>query len=473
MIKHLLFLLLCVNLFSLDTNTSKTASLHDDPLFQPSRENGITLYDALNEAIANSPKIKATKQYIIQNNASLDEAYGDYLPVVNFSGDAGYENRQYKDDPKNSDNAPVTQVLKYKKTDLYLTITENLWAGGSIQDIVDEKKAMLAMANYDYRNQLEKLVLDVTQAYFDVVYGEIALKIAEKNMKNYEKILKIVTIKEQNGAATKGDVNFIKANVENAKTELVLRQKTLQNAISNYTYLLSSDEERVMPFETASVLYHEDLNSSLKDAQQNNSKLLKQRAYIKATKFKFLSTRGKFAPKVDLSINAESRNEFDKGIGQREKVNALLTFNYNLYNGGKDEAAAARLLAKMREQRFLADDIRRKLIYDIQVLHQSVSSTEDSLKLTESEVLSSREVVKSYWISFQHGTQDLQALQLAQRNLNRAEQDYANYKKELTLNSFQLMQKTGVLLKFIKLRYKMSQEEMDGEFNLFLDPDEI
>lgn len=470
MIKYISIFFITLELFAIDTNTTAMSSLNDDPLFHPYRNSGYSLYDAINEALQNSPKIKATQQYVIQTNESLNEAFGDYLPVINFSGDAGYEDRQYKDDPENSDSAPVTEVSKYKKTELYLTITENLWSGGAVKNIVDEKKAMLAMANFDYRNQVEKLVLDTAKAYYEVVYSEIALKIAEKNMQNYEKILKIVTIKERNGAATKGDVNFIKANVENAKSEMVSRQKTLQDAISNYIYILSTDQnEDHMPFETSAALYYDDLNSSLKQAEENNANLLKQRAYIKATRFKFLSTKGNFSPKIDFAVNAESRNEFDKGSGQREKVNAILTFNYNLYNGGKDEAVAARLLAKLREQRYLSDDIRRKLIYDINVLHQSLSATSQSLRLTQNEVLASRQVVQSYWISFQHGTQDLQALQLAQRNLNRAEQDYANYKKNLIINNLELMQKTGVLLDFMKLQYQMTQEEMDTEFNLFLD----
>ena len=467
MIRIFFLLLFSYTLFALDNNSSKVTSLEDDPLFHANRENGLSLYEAINEALLNSPKIDAKKQYLIQEHEKLNEAIGAHLPVINFSGDGGYEDRSFKNDPKYNDKSPQTSVLKYKKTDIYLTITENIWAGGSIQNSVNEKEAMVAMANYDYRYQVEKLVLDVARAYYGVVYAEIALKISEKNMKSYEKILKIVSIKERNGAATKGDVNFIKANVENAKNSLALRKKELQDAISNYTYLLNSTQERFMPYETSSLLYLKDLDTTLKDAHTNNAKLLKQKAYTKAMKYKFLSTKGKFAPKVDLSINGESRNEFDVGIGQREKVNALVTFNYNLYNGGRDEALASRYLAKMREQRFLSEDIRRKLTYDIRVLHQAISTLSQSLQFTQNEVISSRKVVKSYWISFQHGTQDLQALQLAQRNLNRAEQDYARYKRDLILNNLELMQKAGVLLEYIGIEHQMSQEELERDFNLF------
>lgn len=469
MIKLIILLLLYFNLYAAEeTNTTKIVSLQQDPLFHAQRDNGLSLYDAIQRAIAHSPKIKAANETVVQQNQKVIEAKSYHLPTVTLSGDIGREVRQFKtDDSKPYVLAVTTQKSMYKKVDAYLAINENLWSGGSIENSINEKDARLKASLFTYRDKLESLVIDIVNAYFEVVYSEIALKISQKNMKNYQKILKIVTIKEKNGAATTGDVNFIRANVNNAEIELTKRQKTLSDAKANYEYLLQTTDKAHLPYEVISPLYSADLNTSLNDAKRYNAKLLAQKAYIKATKFGFLASKGKFAPKVDLSLNAESRDEFDIGIGQTNKVNALITFRYNLYNGNRDEANAVRLLSKMREQKFLYQNIQRQLVFDTKVLTRSVSTLSQSLKLTEKEVLASRKVVKSYWIAFQHGTQDLQALQLAQRNLNNAEQNYAKYKKELILDDYALMQKTGVLLKFLQLPYKKQANEFQGSMNLF------
>lgn len=461
MIKLLLSLTLFAQLFA---NENNVTALEFDPLFHAKRESGLSLYDAINRAVELSPKMQAAYQVVIQDKQKVVEVEAGHLPVVNLNGDAGYEVRQYAlDENAPNANTPFTASTSYKKVDLYLTITENLWNGGSIENAIDEKDASLQASLYGYRDSLENLVISITQAYFDVVYTEIALKIADKNMLSYEKILNIVSIKEKNGAATKGDVNFIKANVDNAKNDLVSRKKALSDALAQYVYLLQTEVSTDLPFETTTVLYNQDLNSSLILADEKNAKILKQKAYIEATKFGLLGTKGRFSPKVDFAINGETRNEYDIGLGKREKVNALVTFNYNLYNGSKDEATAIRLLAKMQEQKFLYQDLKRSLTFDIKVLHRSVSSLSESLKLTESEVLAARKVVDSYWIAFQHGTQDLQALQLAQRNLNRAEQDYATYKKDLILNNFALMKKTGTLLANLALIYKENAKEFKAD----------
>jgi adhesin transport system outer membrane protein len=473
-IKFLLIFMLAFSLFALETNQKKEFKhLSEDPLFHADREKGLSIYEAMLRAIEQSPKLSAAAEVVVQEKEKKAEVEAGHLPTVDFTGDVGYEERQVSPDTLYTEKPSLTTISRYKKTDLYLTITQNLWAGGSIENSVDEKDANLKASLFDYRDKLETLVLDVATAYFNVVYAEIALKISKKNMTSYEKILNIVTIKEKNGAATKGDVNFIRANVDNAKTELVQKQKDVIDSLSKYVYLLQTEDQEEMPYEIESRLYVADLNTSLHDADAYNAQLLRQRSYIKATKFGFLATKGSFHPKVDLSVNGESKNEFEIGLGQREKINALVTFNYNLYNGGRDEATAIRLLSKMKEQKYLYQDIERNLIFEVKVLNSSVSSLSQSLKLTQSEVIAARKVVESYWIAFRNGTQDLQALQLAQRNLNSAEQSYAKYKKDLILNNFALMKKTGALLQFLELPYKKEASQFKGDLNLFYEFSEL
>lgn len=476
MIRLILGFIFSLNLYSNDilfdinatsevNTTHKVKHLEDDKLFHAQRESGFTLFNAINRAIELNHKIKAAHQVVIQDKQSVKEAMAGHLPTIDLSGDIGYETRDSQKD-RTEEKAALTTNQAYKKVDLFLAFTQNIWSGGSIENAVNEKDAALKASLYDYRDKLETLVVDIATNYFNVVYAEIALSISQKNMKDYKKILKIVSIKEKNGAATKGDVNFIKANVDNAQTELVQRQKTLSDALAQYTYLLQTEDENEFPFEISTDFYNEDLNVSLKTAEQLNAKILKQKAYIKSTGFSFLSTQGSFHPTIDFTVNADTRNEFNIGSGKKDKLNALLTFKYNLYNGNKDEATAVRLLAKMEEQKYIFQDLKRSLVFEIKVLNRSVNSLAESLKLTENEVLSTRNVVNSYWLAFQHGTQDLQALQLAQRNLNRAEQDYAQYKRDLIINNFKLMQKTGVLLQKLDVEFKKRASDFKTDKNI-------
>jgi len=112
----------------------------------------------------------------------------------------------------------------------------------------------------------------------------------------------------------------------------------------------------------------------------------------------------------------------------------------------------------MSEFKYLLADEQRRIAFDTKVLHQNVSALNQSLTITESEVIASRKVVSSYWVAFKEGTQDLQALQLALRSLNRAELDYVAFQKNLYVDNFKLLKNTGELLQFLDLHYDRNPE---------------
>jgi outer membrane protein, adhesin transport system len=461
MIRNILVLFLLVThiqAVELSTTSESDASLQDDPLFHIESENGLSLYQAILNAVESNPKIDASKQRVYQASQRVEEAYAGHLPTVDLSGNGGYETRSLTPDGTTT-AVPQTSRFHYKKTELYLNIKENIWAGGAIENKVDEQKQRLASMMYDHQANLENVAIEMIQTYFDVVYGQIALKVNEKNMQDFTKVLDIMKIKESNGAATKGDLNFIKANVDNAQTELIRTQTALSNALSFYTYLLGEQYSQKLPYEDTIPLQFSDLNTSLEKANTKNSRIQKQMANIQAAQYSLNAQKGTYHPTVDLLVNGESRDEFDEGVGQRDKASILLSFQYNLYNGGKDEATTLRLFSQMSEYRYTLADERRKISFQTKVLHQSLSALNRSIKLTESEVISARKVVNSYWVAFKEGTQDLQALQLALRNLNRAELDYVSFRKNLYVDNLKLLQSTGELLSFLDINYDREPED--------------
>jgi len=435
-----------------DNDTKEEEKLEDDDIFKADRDEGFSLLEAIVHSLNQNYKLKASNQRVVQSKQRVTESEAGHLPVVEISGNTGYEGRTSEPGDILDANSTVgDQKYNYQKAELYLSITENLWSGGKIEGSINQQENKLQASLFDHRDKIEAATLEIIQAYFDVVYGEISVKISKHNMQSYQTILEIVKTKEENGASTKGDVNFILANVKNAKTSLVNTQAKLSDAMAKYVYLMQDVDKTNMPYETDVDTYVLDLNKSIDHMHENNAKLLKQKANIKASNYAIDVQTAAYYPSVDFAVNAETRDEFNTGIGRRQKVNALVSFKYNLYRGGKDEAAYMRTLAKLSEQKYTLTDMNRKFEFDIKVIHRSVSSIEESLELTRSEVMAARKVVDSYWIAFKHGTQDLQALQLAQRNLNRAQLDYVNYKKSLIINDFKLMKNTGEILKFLKL----------------------
>ncbi len=99
MIKLLLLFTLILNAYALDpTKLVEYKSLEQDPLFHASREDGLSIYNAISRAVLLSPKLNAASELVKQEKEKLTDAKAGHLPTVNLSGDGGYETRLLRGD---------------------------------------------------------------------------------------------------------------------------------------------------------------------------------------------------------------------------------------------------------------------------------------------------------------------------------------------------------------------------------------
>lgn len=439
-------------------------SINNDALFSLERSSGISLHSALRHVVQHNPKVLASRYKVLQAKRKLDETYAKILPKIDLSGDVGYESRTLAPDNINT-IAAQTALFDYSKTDLFISLTQNLYSAGANSEAINEQKHRFSATLFNHRYTMEDTIIKVIEAYFDIIYNEIALNVNQKNMDDINKVLKIMEIKEQNGAATKGDLNFVKANAKNAESELLKTETKLIEAKAKYIYLMGLETLSSLPFELHAKMNVTKIDAVIDSLVHNNAKLQREHYYIQAAQAGYQAQKSAFQPQVDLTLNGEARDEKNirkdslGAVGQQAKVTMLLNFKYNLYRGGSDEAKLVRLLDKVRELKFSRNDLQNKLIFDAKVLHRSLSALDSSLTLVQSEVISARKVVDAYWNAFKDGTQDLQALQQALRTKNRAELDYVRFKKKQLVDFFKLQHQSGQLLQHLALDFSYNIDD--------------
>ena len=92
-----------------------------------------------------------------------------------------------------------------------------------------------------------------------------------------------------------------------------------------------------------------------------------------------------------------------------------LKLSYNIYNGGVDKNKVLKSLSIIRELNYKLNEEIRKIKWNLSKLYTSVSSVKEALKSNTNEVISSREMVRANWESFELGEKDLQTLIQGQR----------------------------------------------------------
>ncbi len=400
----------------------------------------ISLKEAILKALNKSHKILAQREKIIQAKRKIDEKIAAYKPNVVLYGTAG---GAYTKDEKIPED-------KYLKGDIQLSITENLYAGGKHQNDIQKERHNLLVAVYKFRSKVEEETQKVIESYFDILFERRAIKANEKNMKNLERILNIITIKEKEGDATKGDLNYISSNIENSKSQFIKAQSKYQNAIAYYEYFVG-DIEQNQPREQNISQPIKSQDEAIETLYKNNSKVQIAEAKLEAQKSDLQSRRASFRPTVDFIVTAKDTQTGALNEPQNDKASAILSLNYNLYSGGKDEAKFLGSKSKIAQLQYSLKDTKEGSKYNIIQIYQDIESSKDSLLHIKKEVAANNEVVKSYWLKFKYGKQDLQTLLLAQRALNSSQISEIKEEKSYILGIFKLLSEAGTMLEYLEI----------------------
>ena len=405
----------------------------------------VSLMDVVLETVSTSDLLKASREKVIQNEIKLKDAIAGYYPTLNFEYEIG------KTRATNTADDRTNAFRYYDDRNYKFVLNQNLYAGGATTNDVENLKKKLDLAKNQYYLVLSEEVTKAIKAYFDVVFSYKTVLTSDSNMKKLNKILDIVSIKYENGAASIGDLTAIKANVSNAKTQQIKVKSKFIESLRYYEYIVGEVYLETLPYEKNFNINVTTFDLLYERALKRNKELRNYYNSIEAEKFNLKSKESNFLPKVDLEFSVDNVMDQDGSETREEAVNGLVKLSYNLYNGGRDKNKVLNSYSSIRELNFKLDEEKRKLKWNVSKLFTAINSTNESLKSNISEVIALRKMVEAYWEEFKLGDQDLQVLLQGQKSLNSAEVELISYEKNNITDFFTLLKYTGDILAFFDI----------------------
>ena len=408
----------------------------------------VTLVDVVLETVANNYNVKIAREKVEQAKLNLEEAYSGYKPTVDVEYKYGTTEKTPSDDgidsPKN----------RYHDETAKLQVTQNLYAGGATHNKIKGLEKSLEVAKNRYELAISQEIQNAIKAYFGVVFSYQSLYATRINMEMLQKILEIVTVKYELGAASIGDISSIKASVSNAESKLSKTNSKFVESLKYYEYIVGEDFKYTLPYEYEFKIELAPLEELLTLANEENLNIVSYLTTVESEKYKLKGAQSAYEPKVDLELT--HTRIYDKDIDPeeyyRQNMNeAYVTVKYNLYNGDKDSNKILSVYSTIRETKYKIEEERRKLKWIISNLHQSLNALESSIASTKQEVESSEVTVESYWEAFKNGEQDLQTLLTAQRQLNTAQVSLIEFYESRLNDYFKLTFETGQLVSHFEL----------------------
>jgi outer membrane protein, adhesin transport system len=408
----------------------------------------VSLLDVILETVANNYNVKIAREKVEQAKLILDEAYSGYKPTV----DVEYKYGTTEKTP--SDEGADSGKNRFHDETAKLLVKQNLYAGGATHNKIKGLEKSLEIAKNRYELAISQEIQNAIKAYFGVVFSYQSLYATRINMEMLQKILEIVTVKYDLGAASIGDISSIKASVSNAEAKLSKTNSKFVESLKYYEYIVGEDFKYTLPYEYEFKIELAPLEELLSLANEENLNIVSYLTSVESEKYKLKGAQSAYEPKVDLELT--HTRIYDKDIAPeeyyRQNMNeAYVTLKYNLYNGDKDSNKILSVYSTIREMKYKIEEERRKLKWIISNLYQSLNALDSSIGSTKQEVESSQVTVESYWEAFKNGEQDLQTLLTAQRQLNTAQVSLIEFYEGRLNDYFKLTFETGQLVSHFDL----------------------
>ena len=385
-----------------------------------------SLADAAQKAIATNPEVTARLNALRAAANETDVARGGYYPRVDLSASVG------RDRDRITNRTPESQSLS--RNGIALSANQLLWDGQSTRKEVERLGHARLTRYFEFVSATEDTALEAARAYIDVQRYRKLVALAEDNYVQHKYAFDQLQSKFKAGVGRGVDSEQANARLALADSNLTTEVANLHDVSARYLRVVGEApagkqpastglERGIMPVNADAVNQALARHASISAAVEN----------LRAAQAQASGKEGSYQPKVEARVRSGVGKNFDGVQDQKRDTSAEIVLNWNLYNGGSDQARV-RQYSDMITQ---AADQRDKACRDVRqtaaIAHNDIKKLKDQLAALDRNVLAIEKARDAYRQQFDIGQRSLLDLLNAENELYTAKRSYANAESDLQL----------------------------------------
>ena len=269
----------------------------------------------------------------------------------------------------------------------------------------------------------EDIALRTAQAYLRILQQRQLLALIDRNIAEHVRLLQIVELNEADGNSTMADVNRVSARlseVRSARTDLAADLDAAEDAFER---LARIEPGRLDPPQPVVQLLAPNADQAVERALTGNPSLLSLSYTLRSLQHELDVVNGDGNARIDLELEANSRNYFSDGSRSENDLRGMVVFSYSLFDAGDSEGKQREAESRIRQARARYTDRRDQVEADIRQAYRAIASARRKLSDLREGLASSREVQALYTEQFQAGERTIFELLDAQSALFSAERE--------------------------------------------------
>jgi outer membrane protein len=406
------------------------------------------LIDIYNQALQSDPTYQAATSTRLSQRETLPQNVANLLPnlsatanttlnIINTSATSG------------SSTAPPTPAgtQKYNSNGYLVTLTQPLLNFTSWMQ-VSQANATAKQADATFYAAGQQLIIDVAQAYFDVLQAQDTLRVTEAQKAAHARQLDQVQQRFKVGLDAVTSVYNAQAAYDSDIAQEIADQNALRNKQEALRVLTGQYYSSIEGLKIELPLVSPQpsaIDQWVATAEKQNFTYLAQRFATQAAR-EFIKVRfGGHLPSLNAVGTYQRTNSNSSGTASETAKAASLQLNVPIYSGGLVASQVRQAQDDYATQSANMEKTYRQTITNTRQFYNDVLAGISKIKADRQAIVSAQSSLDSTEESFKVGTRTIVDVLLAQQKLYEQKRIYAKDEYTYLLSTLQLKQAAGSL----------------------------
>ena len=341
--------------------------------FNESKAN--TLFDSLNLAYLNNPKLNAERASMRASREEKREAVSEFLPSITISG--------YVSEQDNTGSS----VSNFEPSEQSVTIEQKIFQGGSGIANLQKKKHGQSIGEFKLKTIEQEILLEAAKAHTNLLLNKKKVNINLKNIDLLERQVETDQNRLEKGEISLTDLSQSESSLAGAEAQLIAAQNDLVTSKANFEKVVGKKTtEDIKGNENFNLSLPSSLAAAYKISNSENPDLQISMLEYKQAKLDVIIAGSDFSPSATLSYKIAEQDDISSTVQDRTQQTVKATATWPLFSGGSNIFNLRKAKELRNQKELLYEDSKKKVETEVANAWSSYQSSKSVLDSIRAQV---------------------------------------------------------------------------------------
>jgi len=399
----------------------------------------LTLQDSIRIALQNSRTLRTVLQDERKANARVREARGAGLPQLDVS--ANYRRLDRVPKARFPSFDPVTGSFTFSEIEIQpidsgtatVSLSQVVDISGLVRTATDAASLFSRIANLDVQRTRNDIVLQVKQAFYDVLRTQELVKVAEEALQNAQIRRRLAEAAVEAGVSPKLDVMRADAAVAAAQQSVITARNALQLAKAAFNNVLGrrvDEPVELLPGDEP-VPQDMDFATCLQEALSRRPEIVQANMGVSLAEKQVTAARRDLLPTLVVRGQWDFNLKTSTFQPRESSYTTIAALQFKIWDSGQTQGRVEQARADVDRAKITAENVREGIALEVRNAYLSLQEAREKVAAAEKGVQAATESLRVARVRYEAGVSTQLELSDAELAYTQAEQNLVNARYDL------------------------------------------